>query len=42
MKGTNDGKVLGIEWDEFTDKLIFRLNVKPTTRNIFSNYIVHL
>ena len=38
-KDTNRGKVLGIEWDEFTDKLIFRLsdifknslNVKPKT-----------
>ena len=42
VKDANGGKVLGIEWDEFTDKLIFRLNVKPTKRNIFSNYTVHL
>ena len=43
-KDTNGGKVLGIEWDEFTDKLIFRLsdifknslNVKPTKRNILA------
>ena len=43
-KDTNRGKVLGIEWDEFTDKLIFRLsdifkdslNVKPTKQNILA------
>ena len=39
VKDTSHGKVLGIEWEEFTDKLLFRLsdifknslNVKPTT-----------
>ena len=39
VKDTSHGKVLGIEWEEFTEKLIFRLihiftnslNVKPTT-----------
>ena len=39
VKDTSHGKVLGIEWEEFTDKLIFRLsdifknslNVKPKT-----------
>ena len=44
VKDRNGGKVLGIEWDEFTDKLTFRLsdifknslNVKPTKRNILA------
>ena len=39
VKDTSHGKVLGIEWEEFTDKPLFRLsdifknslNVKPTT-----------
>ena len=26
MTDTNGGKVLGIEWDEFTNKLIYRLS----------------
>ena len=44
MKDTNGGKVLGIEWDEFTNKLIYRLsdifrkslNVKTTKCNILA------
>ena len=44
MKDTNGVKVLGIEWDEFTSKLIYRLseifrkslNVKPTKCNILA------
>ena len=44
LKDANGGKVLGTEWDEFTDKLIFRLsdifknslNIKPINRNILT------
>ena len=44
VKDRNGGNVLGIKWDEFTDKLTSRLsdifkdslNVKPTKRNILA------